>query len=859
MSLILAACSGASKPVRSSAEALASLPDEVIMQADLSTLPHVEGRLDDALQAATAVVLGMRRIEDACGTYIDVRLFPEVFLGGRAASEPLDAEEFLELRALVALPNPKGTCEEPRARTMGTNQLAVGDRVVVALGAASVRSRQTPQWKRNWRIVGLAPINVLPTMVAALPLPQFSEDDEQFLPVPRMPGIGTPASSRLLGKQVRFDVQGEEIIDRAQGVVWQRDVANYKMSVEEAGLYCQASRTGGHDDWRLPTAIEMQGLFSPAIPPPAVVDAKLFSAPEGGLFWTRTDDDGAWVGLPHEGILISTHYDDPSPYGNYHVRCVRPGNARATEMVDRFGLKDGLLSDISSGLAWHFGPQKRGVTQSVAKTYCEQGTFGGFDDWRLPAPEEAFSLMSGCPGELQAWEGDDDEVWTSMTDPERKVGGTFEVCNLYRSVPMAAIFDKEGIDPKNPLARVMCTRTTSQEVPPESPACPVGSDWKTRDHFASCEERNVRHGSYRSSWPSGGVFEMATYDHGNRSGVSMTYHENGSVYARREFVNGKLHGEAWAKRPTGAFLFKGAYKNGLPSGRWVFYDPQGHEVEFIEIVEGKSGPGQYVRFGEDGAKMVECPTLGGWEHGIQRIFRDAKGTLVAESSYRGGWLEGPERTFDGGHGGSTGLYHRGEREGIWVHKNPEGKIVFKQSWRQDKLDGVQETFDDKGNLTLSQRYREGIPVAGWELKNKDGQIDQRVVMDGEGTGTMTTYTQGQVYREETYFRGKKSGTWRVYGEAHKLRQQEEYRDDALVSATEWYGDGQVRERRNYADGRMHGLYERYFMPGKLQQRGMYERGLREGHWEFTTVSGRHFEVDFVKGKAVNVTEGKGGR
>lgn len=64
ISLLSTACSGTSKTAFSAADALKSLPHDVIMQADLSMLPHVDGRLDDALGAATAVVLGLRRIND---------------------------------------------------------------------------------------------------------------------------------------------------------------------------------------------------------------------------------------------------------------------------------------------------------------------------------------------------------------------------------------------------------------------------------------------------------------------------------------------------------------------------------------------------------------------------------------------------------------------------------------------------------------------------------------------------------------------------------------------------------------------------------------------------------------------------
>lgn len=858
LSLLVVACSGTSRPVRSGSGASQSLPDEVLTQVDLSKLPRLDGRLDEAVHGVTAVVLGIRRIEDSCGTYFDVRMFPEVHLGGRDPSQPFQDHEHIELRGLLVMPNANKECGEPKARTLETNQLRVGDRVVFAFDTIKV-TRETPKWKRTLRIIAIAPLEALPKVAAIMPAMHFQGEGEQFLPIPRMPVFGTPASVRLLGSKRRFEVQGEEIMDRVQGIVWQANEAKYKMSFDEATFYCEAQRTGGHDDWRLPTAAEMHGLFLPSIPWPAVVDPKLFPAPKDELYWTRTDDDGQWVGSPHEGILISTHYDDPSPYGNYHVRCVRPGQTLATEMVDRFAEIDGVLVDALSELHWHFGPQTKGVTHEVAENYCRQGTFGGQQGWRVPGPEEAFGLMSACPEALVNWEGEADDIWTSMIDAERHVGGTFRACNLYRSVPLAAVFDHEGIDPKNPLARVMCTRNARTERPPDPTPCLVGSNLKNEANFSICEEKGVRHGPYRSSWPSGGVFEKATYDHDARNGMFVMYHELGALYSRSDYVKGKLHGDVWAKRPTGRFSFKGAYKNGLPSGRWTFFDPEGREVEYVDMVEGKPGPGQYVRYDEQGRKLLEVPTLGGWEHGTGRIFDRDLGKVASEHTYRAGWLEGPVRSFGPGKGGQTGQHHLDEAQGLWITRNDAGKITRKNSFSQGKIDGLQEEFDAQGNLISSRRYRAGALIGHWTTTSSEGNIQERGEIDEEGNGKVTSYSNGEIHSEEHYVRGKKHGVSTSYYRSQQKESEEEYRDGYMVASTTWYEDGKVRQKMMYSEGRAHGLAEQYNSLGRLISRGNYQHGLREGHWEFTTPTGRRFEADFVKGKAVKVTEGTSGR
>jgi antitoxin component YwqK of YwqJK toxin-antitoxin module len=820
-------------------------------------LPALEGRLDNAQHAVTAVVLGIRRVEDACGTYFDLRLFPEVHLGGREAIDPRDATDNIEVRALMYMPNPKALCDEPQLRVVKTNQVAVGDRIMVALGQTSSTLSDVPMWKRRPRVVAIGPVGALPMIAAALPKPRLEGDSEQFVPVLRMPNVGTPASVRFLGKGPRYEVVGEEIIDRAQGIVWQRDLAKKSMSFDEAGFYCEALRMGGHDDWRLPTAVEMHGTFAPSIPPPAVLDPKLFSAPEDALLWTRTDDDGPWVGSPHDGIVISTHYDDPSPYGNYHVRCVRPGVTRATEMVDRFAEKDGVLLDALSGLSWYLPPQKQvaSVTQEEANRICKSNPFGDSNDWTVPTVEAAFSLMSACPEALENWEGTADDVWTSMADMETHVGGTYRICNLHRSVPLAAVFEQKGVDGKNPLARMMCVRETRMEREPDQQPCLTGSQLERTANLWTCKEKGILHGPFRSLWPSGGLYETGTYDHGVRSGMFVMYHEAGGIYARGDYVQGKLHGDIWARRPTGIPLFKGAYLNGLPSGRWTFFDTNGREVEHIDMVAGEPGAGQYVRYGDTGAKVIECPTMGGWEHGVERTFEEKSGRVFAESTYEGGWLEGLASTFDGGQGGQTGRYHQGERDGVWWGKNREGEVVFTQSFRLGKLDGVQESFGPGGKLLSSRRYRNGIAIGTWELHSSDGVLEQKGTLDEDGTGVVTSYDdehKGEVKREERYLHGKRHGTWVEYYRPGQLRRKEEYRDDHLESVTDWYEDGKVAAQVTYSAGIKNGLAQQYDTGGRVRSKGSYRNGLREGRWEFMTVTGHHYEVVFEKGRAVRV-------
>jgi len=61
-----------------------------------------------------------------------------------------------------------------------------------------------------------------------------------------------------------------------------------------------------------------------------------------------------------------------------------------------FSCDGGICTDLSSGLSWQNGDEMN-LRWSLAINYCEDLTWGGYDDWRLPTISELRSLIRGCP------------------------------------------------------------------------------------------------------------------------------------------------------------------------------------------------------------------------------------------------------------------------------------------------------------------------------------------------------------------------------------------------------------------------------------------------------------------------------
>ena len=47
----------------------------------------------------------------------------------------------------------------------------------------------------------------------------------------------------------------------------------------------------------------------------------------------------------------------------------------------------------------------------------------------------------------------------------------------------------------------------------------------------------------------------------------------------------------------------------------------------------------------------------------------------------------------------------------------------------------------------------------------------------------------------------------------------------------FYENGQLRNRKNYKNGKLDGLYEYYYKNGRLEQRGKYSNGKKDGLWK----------------------------
>jgi hypothetical protein len=134
------------------------------------------------------------------------------------------------------------------------------------------------------------------------------------MPNPVSAGLPNPSSYEV-------DEVNGVVVDLVTKLMWQREVDSNAYNWADAKAYCDGLTHAGHDDWRLPTRIEITSLgdFTKTNP---TIDAVALPDTPSEWFWISSP----WAGSGSTAWLVAFDYGNAN-YGDvadsYRVRCVR--------------------------------------------------------------------------------------------------------------------------------------------------------------------------------------------------------------------------------------------------------------------------------------------------------------------------------------------------------------------------------------------------------------------------------------------------------------------------------------------------------------------------------------------------------
>ena len=202
----------------------------------------------------------------------------------------------------------------------------------------------------------------------------------------------------------------EIVVDKNTKLEWQHTVSEKTYTWNDAFSYCENLEYGGYSDWRLPEPLELMTITDYGAydscgadddeSTPALVNWLYFkdimpSFAVGSNLWTSKENledySRAWGFSPKRGHA----YSYPLKTYHYNVMCVRGNKLPKAEFKKLLIRKGKVVNDLTTRLMWQKGFTKmENETWENALSYCENLTYAGFSDWRLPNKNELVSLVS---------------------------------------------------------------------------------------------------------------------------------------------------------------------------------------------------------------------------------------------------------------------------------------------------------------------------------------------------------------------------------------------------------------------------------------------------------------------------------
>ncbi|MBR6423033.1 DUF1566 domain-containing protein [bacterium] len=199
--------------------------------------------------------------------------------------------------------------------------------------------------------------------------------------------------------------QAGTVIDNKTGLIWEQSPSENTYSWEDAPNHCtelNSSNYGGKSNWRVPNPLELLTIVDGNKYGPAT-NSNFTNIPIGrdDFLWT-SKDYGASLARAFRSYYGVYLYGE-SKTKTYKVLCVS-GNQLVAATSSDFTIQnindEVVVKDATTGLMWQKGYATGKKTWQQALKHCEDLTYAGYSDWRLPNKNELASLLD--PGKYGA-------------------------------------------------------------------------------------------------------------------------------------------------------------------------------------------------------------------------------------------------------------------------------------------------------------------------------------------------------------------------------------------------------------------------------------------------------------------------
>ena len=187
-------------------------------------------------------------------------------------------------------------------------------------------------------------------------------------------------------------VSGQNIVvDNNTGLEWQQAISEDTFKWDDAISHCENLSYAGKNDWRLPNPFELLTIIDSSEYAPAI--NQTYFPIENSDLWSSAahanpETSNTWKVSYNAGLV-----DNDSRTKTLKVHCVRGNELKKSTFTTSTINSNVVVNDSVTGLMWQ-KTYVTGKTWKEALKYCEDLTYAGKSDWRLPNKNELVTLVN---------------------------------------------------------------------------------------------------------------------------------------------------------------------------------------------------------------------------------------------------------------------------------------------------------------------------------------------------------------------------------------------------------------------------------------------------------------------------------
>ncbi len=352
-------------------------------------------------------------------------------------------------------------------------------------------------------------------------------------------------------------------------------------------------------------------------------------------------------------------------------------------------------------------------------------------------------------------------------------------------------------------------------------------------------------GIWKSYYPDGTLKSLGEKTDGLSDSLWVFFDSEGRKSKKLDYYNDKKNGCARFFDTLGNTIKELFYINDIAQGERITYYADGSIKTQVSIEDGKE-VGLLLEFALNGDIITEEVYDNGFlkdrkefnrknENGEKTgVWRDyfSNGELANEITYKDGKKSGLSKFFNE----EGKLIDIKKMKGDTIAGNSDEIVIielYKEYYPNGKLQLVGGNDNGLKNGIFREYDQNGEIINGY-IYEKDTVLAEGIISgDGVYQGDWSYfYKTGEIKSKGAYSNGKKEGKWTYYFKNGKKEQEGSYKENKLKGDWIWfYQNGQVRRTEFYNRKELlEGTVNEYDSLGNEMTRGDYYDGKREGDW-----------------------------